>query len=232
MAELSDDQLQHRAAIQKAAIVWGAVAGVVAGLLALWLLGALAPLLRYVLAAAAALGLGVLAYRASFRARARDAACPACGAAFSRSRSDRSETLLGSEPKETREAQDDGSTRILRWTEERYEVVDSYSCAKCGDTSTETWQRSRRADETSEVEPAPVPEGWTRTEAPADAPEPEPAAPAAGTRPGTPEAEAPAAPATPAAGAGWSSPPTPTPTPTPAPKDAKEQTAAKPRRRR
>lgn len=158
MAVLSEDQEAKRASIQKTAAIWGVIVGVLAGLVALWALGGQGDAVRYGGAAAAALILGALVFRASFNAGARSAKCENCGAAFSRSRTDRAEALVSSEPKEEREAQEDGSVEVTRWTEETYDVTDTYTCAKCGHQTTETYKRTRRKDETTVTEPAPEPQ--------------------------------------------------------------------------
>ncbi len=158
MSNLSQDQVEKRAAIQKSATIWGGIVGVIAGLLALWILNGQGGAIRFGGAIVIALAVGYLVFRASFKSGAKSALCENCGAAFSRSRSDRDETLASSEEKEEREEQPDKSTKVTTWTEETYDVVDTYACAKCGDTNTKTYQTTRRRDETSVVEPhAPPP---------------------------------------------------------------------------
>ncbi len=63
--------------------------GVAAGLLALWLLGGQGAGLRYGGALVVALAAGFLVHRASLGSQAKTARCPACGATFSPSRTDR-----------------------------------------------------------------------------------------------------------------------------------------------
>lgn len=154
MAELSEDQSEMQARIRKSAGIWGAVAGAIAGLLALWLLGGQGAGLRYGVALVVALGVGVLVFRASYGSQAKSARCAACGATFSRSRTDRAETLKESAPKEERIVQPDGSVKVTTWTEERYDVTDTYACAKCGDVTTNTYETTRRRDVKTVVEPA------------------------------------------------------------------------------
>ena len=153
MSNLSQDQLDKRAAIQKTATIWGAIVGIIAGLLAFWLLGGQGSAIRYGGAVVIALVAGFLVYRASFNSGAKSSLCEACGAAFSRSRTDRSETVASSEAKEEREEQPDKSTKVTTWTEDKLDVVETHTCAKCGDTTTREFQSSRRRDEKSTVEP-------------------------------------------------------------------------------
>lgn len=154
MADLSQDQAEMQSRIRRGAAVWGAVAGAIVGLLALWLLGGQGAALRYGVALVAAAGAGFLVFRASFNSGAKSARCAACGTAFSRSRTDRSERLKSSEAKEEREVQADKSVEVTTWTEERYEVTDTYSCARCGDVTTNIYETTRRRDAKTAVEPA------------------------------------------------------------------------------
>jgi hypothetical protein len=114
MTTLTEDQQSNKDSIRKGATVWGVIAGAVVGLLALWLLGGQGAAVRYGGAVVAAVAVGALAFRASFNSGAKAARCAACGAAFSRSRTDRQETVTGSTPKEEREEQDDGATKVTR----------------------------------------------------------------------------------------------------------------------
>lgn len=158
MTDLSQDQVEKRASIQKTATIWGGIVGVIAGLLALWLLGGQGAAIRFGGAAVIALAAGGLVFRTSFNSAAKSAKCTKCGAAFSRSRTDRVENLAGSEDKQEREEQPDKSVKVTSWTEERYDVTDTYTCAKCGDVTTNAYQTTRRRDETSVVEPYQPPE--------------------------------------------------------------------------
>ncbi len=165
MAELSQDQVEKRASIQKTAMIWGVIVGVVAGLLALWILGSQGAALRYGGAAVVALVAGFFVHRASFNSGAKSAKCEKCGAAFSISRTDRQETLAASEAKEEREEQPDKSVKVTTWTEETYDVVETYTCANCGDITTRSYQTTRRRDEKETVEPAPEPDAPKKSSA-------------------------------------------------------------------
>lgn len=157
MPELSQEQADLRAKIQNTATIWGAVVGVIAGGLALWLLSGQGSAVQYGGALVVAAAAGFLVNRASFNSGAKSAKCQACGAAFSRSRTDRKEVLSGSASKEDREDQPDGSVKVTKWIEERYDVTDTYTCSNCGDETTNEYQITRRRDEETIVEPAPVP---------------------------------------------------------------------------
>ena len=153
MSELSQDQTEKRKAIQKSATIWGVIVGGIAGLIAVWLLGSQGGAVRFGGAIVIALIIGFLVYRASFKSGAKSATCEKCGATYSRSRTDQKETLTGSEAKEEREEQADKSTKVTTWTEDTFEVVDTYTCAKCADTTTNTYQTTRRRDETTTTQP-------------------------------------------------------------------------------
>ena len=176
MTGLSQEQLEKRASIKKSATIWGVIVGAIAGLLAMWLLGSQGSAVRFGGAAVIGLVAGFLVFRASFSSGAKSAKCGKCSATFSISRTDRAETLASSEAREEREEQPDKSTKVTTWTEERYDVVDTYTCASCGDATTKEYQTTRRRDENSEVIP-PKSEGGSD-----DKGEPEKPAPKVRTR--------------------------------------------------
>ena len=95
-------------------------------------------------------------YRKSMASGSKSAQCSKCNAAFSINRTDRVETVISTTDKEEREAQEDGSTEVKTWVEEAYSVLETFTCSKCGDVTTKEYQSTRRKDEKTEVEPAPV----------------------------------------------------------------------------
>jgi len=157
MPGLSHEQEEKRAAIQKSAMIWGGVVGAIAGLLAIWILGGQGDALRYGGAIIVALGVGYLVHRASFKSGAKSALCAKCGAAFSRSKTDRAETLTGSTDKEEREEQPDKSVKVTTWVEDSFDAVDTHTCAKCADATTKEYTTTRKRDETSVFEPFEAP---------------------------------------------------------------------------
>lgn len=157
MSGLSQDQVEKRAEIQKSATIFGAIIGGIAGLLAIWLLGGQGSAIRYGGAIVIAGVVGYLVFNASFKSKAKTAACEKCGAAFSRTRTDHVETLKSSAPKEEREEQEDKSTKVTTWTEDTFDVVDTYTCGKCNDATTKTYETTRRRDEETIVEPYVTP---------------------------------------------------------------------------
>ncbi len=164
MPDLTQDQVEKQAAIQKSATVWGVIAGGIVGLVALWLLGGQGGPLRFGGSIVVALIVGFLVFRASFKSGAKSAQCEKCGAAFSRSRTDHVETLELSTPRDEREEQADKSTKVTTWTEDSFDVVDTYTCAKCGDVSTKAYKTTRRRDEETTVEPFETPKQAARSE--------------------------------------------------------------------
>ncbi len=156
MSNLSQDQEALKASITKSAAIWGIILGALIGGVVYMLNDEFAGPMR------AAIGGGVFVVVAGlifvWRKKANSAAatCGKCSATFSISRTDRAEDVLSSEPKETRIAQPDYSTKVTTWLEEVVEVTDTYTCAKCGDTETKVSQRTVKKDEKEEIEPAPV----------------------------------------------------------------------------
>lgn len=156
MSNLSAEQEALKKSIQKSAGIWGAILGFAAGGLAYWLLAGQSGAIR--LGLATAIGAAVLAGITKWRIKANSSAatCGKCSATFSITRTDRTEKVLSSEPKETREAQPDYSTKVTTWVEDTVEVTDTYTCAKCGDTTTKQYTKTTKRDETESIEPAPV----------------------------------------------------------------------------
>ncbi len=158
MSQLSPEQEALKAGIEKSATIWGAILGLITGGIAYWALGGQSSAVRIGLAVAIAVAvlLGIRTWR--IKANSTAATCQKCSATFSISHTDRSEKILSSEPKETREAQPDYSTKITTWVEEEIETTNTYTCAKCGDVEAKVSQHTRKKDEKEEIEPAPVKE--------------------------------------------------------------------------
>ena len=157
MTDLSESQGEKRAAIQKSATILGVIIGAVAGLIMLWILGGQGGAVRYGGALVVSVVVGVLVFKGSFSSQSKSAQCSKCGAAFSRSRTDRSETVASSEAKEEREALEDGRKKVTTWVEDKVDVVDSYTCASCGDVETKEYQLTRKRDEEEKLFEAPKP---------------------------------------------------------------------------
>lgn len=157
MTNLSQDQVEKRASIEKSATIRGGFVGLLVGLLALWILSGQGAAVQWGGAMVLAGVAGFYMRRSSFKSQSKEAQCEKCGAAFSISRTNRQEVLVESEAKERREAQENGATEVTTWTEETYEVTDTYTCANCGDETTKTYRTTRCKDETKEMEPAPKP---------------------------------------------------------------------------
>ncbi|MBL1436418.1 MAG: hypothetical protein COB08_009495 [Rhodobacteraceae bacterium] len=158
MSQLSPEQETLKAGIEKSAGIWGGILGLIAGGIAYWALGGQSSAIRIGAAVAIAVLvlIGIRTWR--IKANASAATCAKCSATFSITRTDHTEEVLTEEPKETREAQPDYSTKVTTWTEELVETTNTYTCAKCGDTETKVSQRTVKKDEKEEVEPAPVKE--------------------------------------------------------------------------
>ncbi len=153
MTELSVDQEQIHANVKKSARTTGIVVGLLAGLIALWALkGQSTPVW---IGGAAGIGLIVafVIYRWRYRAKSDAAVCESCNAKFAVSRTDHTETLIGTASKQEEEEQENGEVKVTSWTEETFSVTDTYTCAKCGHATTKEYETSRRENVTEEIKP-------------------------------------------------------------------------------
>ena len=156
MTQLSEEQQELQASIKKSSTIWAVVLGLITAGLVYWIMASQATMIR---GGAAVIGGVIVAfamYRKSFKSGAKSALCSSCNAAFSISRTDKVETLVASENKEEREVQEDGTTKVTTWVEEKYDVTDTYTCSACSDATTKEYQTTRRKDEKTEVIAAPV----------------------------------------------------------------------------
>ncbi|MBL4807308.1 MAG: hypothetical protein JKY31_08470 [Rhodobacteraceae bacterium] len=178
MTNLSQEQEEMRQSIQKSAMIWSIIFGVIIAGIAYWSLGGQGAMVR--MGASAGAGIVVLfgVFKWRFGANSKSSQCEKCSAAFSISKTNHVETLKSSESKETRDAQEDGSTKVTTWTEEVYDVVDTYTCASCNDEKTKEYTTTRKVDEKAVDEPAPKKassskSGGSRSRASASKAEPE-----------------------------------------------------------
>jgi len=155
MAKLSADQQALKDSIKKSALIWGIILGLIAAGIAYWALGGQGQAMR--MGGAAAAGAVVLGLIFSWRMKANSAAavCGKCNTSFSIKRTDHTEIVALTEPKETRDAQPDYSTKVVKWVEDTVAVTDTYTCAKCGDTTVKKYNKTVKRDESEVIEPAP-----------------------------------------------------------------------------
>jgi hypothetical protein len=151
MTDLTQDQEKLRTRINRNAIIWGAVAGLIVFLLLFWLAAGLGEAVRWGAAVIGGGAAGFFGYRGLYSSGAGKAKCAKCGTAFSVREVDRKERLLGYEPKRTVEPSGDGKRTIKTWTEERYEVTATDECSHCHDRTERKWTTTREKDG-SEVE--------------------------------------------------------------------------------
>ncbi len=151
MGELTAEQLETRRKIRQGSIIGGTIIGLIVGGIAYWLLGSQAGTTRTLGAIAAGIVVAVVMYWKNYNAAAKDARCTKCNIAFAVSRTDRTEIPTSSENREERKEQDDGSIEITTWTEEEFDVVETYTCSACGDETTKEFTTTRRKDEKTEV---------------------------------------------------------------------------------
>ncbi len=147
MSELSPEQEKLKSAITRSALIWGGVAGVIAGAVTFWLTASIEPKERTQITGIVAGGVIFLVYLLVSRSRAKAAMCSQCSAAFSTTRKDRTETLVSSEEKSRHEKLEGGGSKLTEWTEEKYDVVEVYACSSCGHESVKEFQVTRRKDE-------------------------------------------------------------------------------------
>lgn len=158
MTNLSQEQEEMRQSIQKGAIIWSVIFGLIVAGITFWALGGQSSLIRMGAAAVGGIVVLVAVFKWRFSANSKSAQCGKCSTAFSISKTNHVETLKSSTAKETRDAQEDFSTKVTTWTEEIYDVADTYSCGSCGDETVKEYTTTRKKDEKTEIEPAPVKE--------------------------------------------------------------------------
>ena len=141
-SSLSNEQRALKEAIESGAALTGVVCGLIAAVV-VWLFTRNDfPVLTYVFVSLALPATYWIASVAYTWVKTDDAKCRVCGAAFSVSRIGREESLLAATPRKQEHAhgyvdggKDDGKRLVVveTWTEERYEVLDSYRCSACED---------------------------------------------------------------------------------------------------
>ena len=149
-SSLSKEQRALKESIEGAAALAGVACGLVAALV-VWLLTRNGyPILTYVFVSLTLPAIYWVASMVYTALKTEDAKCKACGAAFSVAHVGREESLVAATPRKQEHAhghvdggRDDGKRLVVveTWTEERYEVLDSYLCHACHN---ETANRSHR----------------------------------------------------------------------------------------
>jgi len=156
MTQLSPEQAALKASITKSAAIWAVIIGALVGGITYALNDEFAQPMRSLIGGGVFVVVAALIFIWRKKANSTAATCGNCNATFSITRTERVEKVLSSEPKETRDAQPDYSTKVTTWIEEVIETTDTYTCAKCGDTEAKVSQRTVKKDEKEEIEPAPV----------------------------------------------------------------------------
>ena len=156
MPELSSKQAALKASITKSAAIWAVIFGAIIGAIAYAMSSDFGQPIRSLIGVALLVAAAVPIFIWRKNANSAAATCGNCNATFSITRTDRVEKVLSSEPKETREAQPDYSTKVTTWVEEEVETTSTYTCAKCGDVETKVSTHTAKKDEKEEIEPAPV----------------------------------------------------------------------------
>ncbi|MCF6326378.1 MAG: hypothetical protein L3J21_03685 [Devosiaceae bacterium] len=159
MSELSENQEELRKSIQKSSMIWALVSAVIVGAIAYWLLGGQEQIIRMVATLAIGGATGFLMFRQNFNSRAKSSKCTKCSAVFSISRTNREETLVSCEEKSEKEKLDEGGTRLTVWSEEKFDVVETYTCSSCQEISTKEFQITRTKDKVVTEKGAPKSKG-------------------------------------------------------------------------
>ncbi|VAW14442.1 hypothetical protein MNBD_ALPHA11-422, partial [hydrothermal vent metagenome] len=159
MSELSNEQEELKSSITKSALTWGGVLALIAGAIAFWSTGDMDTGDRTQITGMVAGGVGFLMFWLVSRSKTKSSKCPKCSAAFSISRTNREETLISSEEKSEHEKLEGGGSKLTTWNEEKYDVVETYTCSSCGDVTTKISQTTRRKDEVVKEKAAPKGKG-------------------------------------------------------------------------
>lgn len=145
MSGLTPEQIALKEEIEKMSILIGCVTGFIVGIIVWFIFHDKNPYLVYVFVIAAAWGVFVLAKRIYTKKKTADVQCKSCGADYSVVLSNRDETFLSAIPK--RREQITGRSEsgphaghnivtVSTWTEEKYKVIDTYTCNSCGNSYT------------------------------------------------------------------------------------------------
>ena len=152
-SSLSKEQRALKESIDGAAALIGVMCGLVAALIVWLLTRSEYPILTYVFVSVTLPATYWVASTVYTAIKTEDAKCKACGAAFSVSHIGREESLVAATPRKQEHAhgyvdggKDDGKRLVVveTWTEERYEVLDSYQCHLCHDENTTKSYRTVR----------------------------------------------------------------------------------------
>ncbi len=147
MSNLSSEQQDLKRSITKSAIIWGVVLGCIAGAIAFWLTADMTEGNRTQITGMVAGGVGFLLFLFISRSGAKSSKCEKCSAAFSISRTNREENLVSAEEKSEHEKLDDGGSKLTTWIEEKFDVVETYTCSSCDNITTKNSQITRKKDE-------------------------------------------------------------------------------------
>jgi len=154
MTNLTAEQESLRDSIKKSATIWAIALGLIVGAIAYFLLGSQGFNLQAGGGALAGLLTAGGIYRKNISSGTADAKCAKCNAAFSVTRIDRQETLLDSTPKKERKELENGDIETKTWTEELYDVEDTFECSSCNAITYETHHSTRQKDVETTVKPA------------------------------------------------------------------------------
>lgn len=154
MPELTSEQLALKNKIRTSAFIWADILGLIAGGITYFATSSMASGARIGVSIAVFVVVAGLIFMWRYKANSASAACENCRATFSITRTDRAEKTLSTEPKESRDAQPDFSTKVTFWNEVKIEVTDTYTCAKCADTRTKVYTKTVKENEDEFNEPA------------------------------------------------------------------------------
>lgn len=158
-SSISREQIELKGRIDGGSAIAGLASALIACLI-VWLIAHSSfPILVWVFIAVAfplVYGLASAIYKTVKTEQAR---CKSCGSEFSVDRSSRDESLLSAVARKSERqighvvsGRDEGKRIIVveAWTEERYEVVDTFQCYACGDTKHVKSHTTREVGKTSD----------------------------------------------------------------------------------
>lgn len=140
MSGLTPEQLALKEEIEKMSILIGCVASVIIVVIVWLVFHNKTPYLVYVFMVLAGWGTFLLAKKIYTKKKTADVQCKSCGTDYSVAISNRDETFLSAIPK--RREQITGRSEsgphsghnivtVSTWTEEKYKVIDTYTCNSC-----------------------------------------------------------------------------------------------------
>ena len=155
MSGLTPEQIALKEEIEKMSILIGCVASVVIGVIIWFVFHTKTPYLVYVFIVLAGWGAFLLAKNIYTKKKTADVQCKSCGTDYSVALSNRDETFLSAIPKRRERVTGRSESgphaghnivTVSTWTEEKYKVIDTYTCSSCGHLYTRQYFKTVKSD--------------------------------------------------------------------------------------